>query len=60
VRDGRRLQYPAADALVSMEWVERAERSLAAGGAWIRTRRAGHPAPAAWRRAPRPWKDRRA
>ena len=36
VKSGRKLQFPAADALKSMEWVDRAERSLAAGGKWIR------------------------
>ena len=39
VRDGREPQFPATDAFVSMQWVERAERSLAAGGRWIRTGR---------------------
>ena len=35
VKAGRKPQFPAADALKSMEWVNRAERSLLAGGKWI-------------------------
>jgi hypothetical protein len=35
VRAGRKLQFPAADALISFEWVARAEKSLAQGGKWI-------------------------
>ena len=35
VRAGRKLQFPAADALISFEWVAKAERSLAQGGKWI-------------------------
>jgi predicted dehydrogenase len=35
VRDGRRLQFPAEDALITMEWVAKAERSLRQGGTWI-------------------------
>lgn len=35
MRDGRPLRFPASDAQVSMEWVERAERSLELGGKWI-------------------------
>lgn len=35
VREGRPVKFPAADALKTMEWVARAEASLAAGGKWI-------------------------
>ncbi len=35
VRAGKPLQFPASDALISMEWVAKAERSLASGGKWI-------------------------
>lgn len=35
VRDGKPLRFPASNAQVTMEWVERAERSLALGGEWI-------------------------
>jgi predicted dehydrogenase len=35
VRDGRKLQFPADDALMTMEWVAKAERSLALGGKWV-------------------------
>ncbi|MCW8132225.1 MAG: Gfo/Idh/MocA family oxidoreductase [Planctomycetota bacterium] len=35
VSEGRTPRYPASDALKSMEWSERAERSLASGGAWV-------------------------
>jgi predicted dehydrogenase len=35
VRDGKKLQFPASDALISMEWVAKAERSLVQGGKWI-------------------------
>jgi predicted dehydrogenase len=38
VRAGRKLQFPAADALISFEWVARAEKSLAQGGKWITAR----------------------
>ena len=34
-RDGKPLRFPASDAQVTMEWVERAERSLAEGGRWV-------------------------
>jgi predicted dehydrogenase len=35
VRDGKKLQFPADDALISMEWVAKAEQSLLLGGKWI-------------------------
>jgi len=35
VRAGRDPTFPAADALRTMEWVDLAERSLAADGAWL-------------------------
>ena len=35
VRDGTPLRFPASNAQISMEWVERAERSLALGGDWV-------------------------
>jgi predicted dehydrogenase len=35
VRDGKKLQFPAEDALISMEWVAKAEQSLSRGGKWI-------------------------
>ena len=38
VRAGRKLQFPAEDALISFEWVARAEKSLALGGKWITAR----------------------
>jgi len=41
VKAGRKLQFPAADALQSMEWVNRAEQSLLAGGKWLRASRRG-------------------
>lgn len=34
-RDGKKLQHPAEDALISFEWVAKAEKSLALGGKWI-------------------------
>jgi predicted dehydrogenase len=34
-RAGKAPQFPAADAQISMEWVERAERSLVEGGRWV-------------------------
>jgi len=34
-RDGKPLRFPAANAQISMEWVERAERSLSEAGKWI-------------------------
>ncbi len=35
VTSGRSPRFPAADALASMQWVDRAERSLREHGAWI-------------------------
>ena len=35
VRDGKKLLHPASDALETMEWVARAEKSLLAGGKWV-------------------------
>jgi predicted dehydrogenase len=35
VRDGKKLQFPASDALITMEWVAKGEMSLAKGGKWI-------------------------
>lgn len=35
VQDGRPLRFPASNAQITMEWVERAERSLAEGGRWV-------------------------
>jgi predicted dehydrogenase len=35
VRDRRPLRFPASNAQITMEWVERAERSLTLGGRWI-------------------------
>jgi predicted dehydrogenase len=35
VRDGKKLQFPAEDALISMEWVAKAEQSISLGGKWI-------------------------
>ena len=34
-RDGKPLRFPASNAQITMEWVARAERSLAEGGRWI-------------------------
>ncbi len=34
-RDGKAPQFPASDAQLSMEWVERAERSLREHGRWV-------------------------
>jgi predicted dehydrogenase len=35
VRDGKALQFPASDALKTMQWVAKAEKSLESGGKWI-------------------------
>jgi len=35
VRDGKKLQFPAEDALKTMEWVAKAEKSISQGGKWI-------------------------
>ena len=35
VRDNKPLRFPASSAQVTMEWVARAERSLAHGGEWV-------------------------
>ncbi|HUV39696.1 MAG TPA: Gfo/Idh/MocA family oxidoreductase [Planctomycetota bacterium] len=35
VHEKKPLRFPASNAQISMEWVERAERSLALGGDWV-------------------------